>query len=247
MKERLQKIISRAGIASRRKAEELIIEGRVSVNNVIVLELGTKADMTRDMIAIDGEAISSPENKTYVLLNKPSGYICSRSDPESRPTVIDLLKDIDERIFPVGRLDYDTEGLLVLTNDGDFSQILQHPSSNIPRTYLVKVKEVPSLENIKKLSNGIVIDNVKTNKAKIKIVNRLPKNTWLEVILWEGRNRQIKKMFEAIGHRSLRIIRTEFGPITLKSLPLGAYRFLNKKEINGVKRWAGGDLSKSSN
>ncbi len=236
MKERLQKIISRAGIASRRKAEELIIEGRVAVNNAIVLELGTKADIKKDKITIDGEAISSPENKIYVLLNKPAGYICSRLDPEDRPTVIDLLKDIDERIFPVGRLDYDTEGLLVLTNDGDFSQALQHPSSNIARTYLVKVKEVPSTENIIKLTNGIYVDNVKTNKCKIKVVNKLPKNTWLEVILWEGRNRQIKKMFETIGHRTLRIIRTEFGPITLKNLPQGSHRFLNKKEINEVKR-----------
>jgi len=166
MKERLQKIISRAGIASRRKTEELIIEGRVAVNNTVILELGTKADITKDKITIDGEAISSPENKIYVLLNKPAGYICSRSDPEDRPTVIDLLKNINERIFPVGRLDYDTEGLLVLTNDGDFSQALQHPSSNIARTYLVKVKEVPSSENIIKLTSGIHIDNVKTNRCK---------------------------------------------------------------------------------
>jgi len=234
MKERLQKIISRAGIASRRKAEELIIDGRVKVNNEIITELGSKADITKDRIAIDNEAISGPENKVYLLLNKPSGYICSRTDPENRPTVLDLFENIDERIFPVGRLDYDTEGLLVLTNDGAFSQVLQHPSSNIPRTYNVKVKELPKEEDLEKLRNGIYIDNIKTNRSKIKIINKLPKNTWLEVVLWEGRNRQIKKMFEAIGHRSLRIIRTEFGPLSLKDLAQGSYRFLNKKEINEV-------------
>ena len=173
MKERLQKIISRAGIASRRKAEELIIDGRVSVNNEIIIELGSKADITKDRITIDGEAISSPENRVYLILNKPPGYICSRTDPENRPTVLDLVKNINERIFPVGRLDYDTEGLLVLTNDGSFSQILQHPSSNIPRTYLVKVKEIPKEEDLASLRQGIYINNIKTNKVKIKIVNKL--------------------------------------------------------------------------
>jgi len=236
MKERLQKIISRAGIASRRKAEELIIDGRVKVNNEIIVELGSKADITKDRITIDGEAISSPENRVYLILNKPSGYICSRNDPENRPTVLDLIKNINERIFPVGRLDYDTEGLLVLTNDGAFSQILQHPSSNIPRTYLVKVKEIPKEEDLAKLRQGIYLDKVKTYKAKIKIVNKLPKNTWLEVVLWEGRNRQIKKMFEAIGHRSLRIVRTEFGPLALKNLAQGSFRFMNRKEISEVKK-----------
>jgi pseudouridine synthase len=236
MKERLQKIISRAGIASRRKAEELIIDGRVRVNNEIIIELGSKADITKDRITIDGEAISSPENRVYLILNKPSGYICSRNDPENRPTVLDLIKNINERIFPVGRLDYDTEGLIVLTNDGDFSQILQHPSSNIPRTYLVKVKEIPKEEDLARLRQGIYIDKIKTNEAKIKIVNKLPKNAWLEVVLWEGRNRQIKKMFEAIGHRSLRIVRTEFGPISLKNLAQGTFRFMNRKEINDVRK-----------
>jgi len=236
MKERLQKIISRAGISSRRKAEELIIDGRIKVNNEIITELGSKADITKDKITFDGEPISSPENRVYLVLNKPSGYICSRTDPENRPTVLDLIKNVDERIFPVGRLDYDTEGLLVLTNDGAFSQILQHPSSNIPRTYLVKVKELPKEEDLVRLREGIFIDNLKTNKVKIKIVNKLPKNTWLEVVLWEGRNRQIKKMFEAIGHRSLRILRTDFGPISLKNLDQGSYRFMNRKEINEVRK-----------
>ena len=240
MKERLQKIISRAGISSRRKAEELIIDGRVKVNNEIITELGSKADISKDRITIDGEAISGPENKIYLLLNKPSGYICTRTDPENRPTVLDLLENVDERIFPVGRLDYDTEGRLVLTNDGSFSQILQHPSSNIPRTYLVKVKELPKEDDLEKLRNGIYIDNIKTNKAKIKIINKLPKNTWLEVVLWEGRNRQIKKIFEAIGHRSIRIVRTEFGPLSLKNLSQGSFRFLNKKEINQVRKLGSG-------
>jgi pseudouridine synthase len=236
MKERLQKIISKAGIASRRKAEELIMNGRVSVNNEIIIELGSKADISKDKITIDGEIISSPENKVYLILNKPSGYICSRTDPENRPTVLDLMKDINERIFPVGRLDYDTEGLLVLTNDGSFSQTLLHPSNNIPRTYLVKIKETPNEDDLIRLGQGIYIDNIKTNKAKIKIINKLRKNTWLEVVLWEGRNRQIKKMFEAIGHRTIRIVRTEFGPLSLNKLKRGTFRFMNKNEINDVKK-----------
>lgn len=236
MKERLQKIISRSGTASRRKAEALIIEGRVAVNGKPVTELGTRADRSKDVITIDGEAIASPENRVYVILNKPAGCICSRTDPENRSTVIELLKDIEERIYPVGRLDYDTEGLLVLTNDGEFSQQLQHPSSNIPRTYQVKVKSVPTEEDLERLRKGIIIDRIKTNPAKIKIVSKTHKNTWLEVILWEGRNRQIKKMFESIGHRTLRIIRTQFGPLSLKNLPAGTYRYLNKREISAVRQ-----------
>jgi len=238
MKERLQKIISRSGVASRRKAENMIVQGRVAVNGQPVTELGARADSAKDVITIDGEAIASPENRVFVILNKPAGCLCTRTDPGNRTTVLDLLKDIAERIYPVGRLDYDTEGLLVLTNDGEFSQKLLHPSSHLARTYRVKVREIPSEKDLDRLRRGILIDRIKTNPAKIKIVDRLQKNCWLEVTLWEGRNRQIKKMFESIGHRTLRIIRTRFGPLELKDLPTGAYRFMTRKELNAVRTTA---------
>ncbi|MEI6126200.1 MAG: pseudouridine synthase [Pseudomonadota bacterium] len=238
MKERLQKIIARAGFASRRKAEELILHGRVSINGSVVTELGTQADPGRDIIAVNGVPVGQAENKIYILLNKPYGYITSLHDPEGRPTVISLVKDVTERIVPVGRLDYDTEGLLILTNDGDFSQILQHPSYRIDRIYLVKVKGFPAQQVVEKLQAGVFIEGKKTAKSRIRVVKKAQKNTWFEIILREGRNRQIKKMFEAVQHTVLRIIRIQFGPLTLDDLPTGTYRFLNKKEIEEVKSLA---------
>ena len=241
MKERLQKILARAGISSRRKAEELILEGRVTINGSVVLELGTKADPTHDVISLDNMVIAAAENKVYVMLNKPPGYITSLSDPEGRPTVMNIVNRIPERIVPVGRLDYETEGLLILTNDGDFSQLLQHPRFQIERCYRVKVKGMPSPVVIEKLKNGVYIDNVKTNKCGIKLLDRLDKNTWLEVRLKEGRNRQIRKMFEVVGYAAIRIIRISFGPLELGALPVGSFRFLSKKEIDMIK-----DLEKIS-
>ncbi len=235
MKERLQKILARAGISSRRKAEELILEGRVTINGSVVLELGTKADPTHDVISLDNMVIAAAENKVYVMLNKPPGYITSLSDPEGRPTVMNIVNRIPERIVPVGRLDYETEGLLILTNDGDFSQLLQHPRFQIERCYRVKVKGMPSPVVIEKLKNGVYIDNVKTNKCGIRVLDRLDKNTWLEVRLKEGRNRQIRKMFEVVGYAAIRIIRTSFGPLELGALPVGSFRFLSKKEIDSIK------------
>lgn len=235
MKERLQKILARAGISSRRKAEQLILEGRVSVNGAVVLELGAKADPSRDVVSLDNMAIAAPENKVYVMLNKPAGSITSLDDPEGRPTVMHIVSGIPERIVPVGRLDYDTEGLLILTNDGDFSQLLQHPRFQIERCYRVKVKGVPAPAALGRLRAGVYIDNVKTNRCAIRLLDRLDKNTWLEVRLREGRNRQIRKMFEVVGHDAIRIIRTAFGPLELGALPVGSYRFLSKKEIEAVK------------
>lgn len=235
MKERIHKIIARSGVTSRRKAEKLIQEGRVKVNGVVVSELGTQIDPHNTVIEIDGIPLTSSENKIYLLLNKPRGYITSTSDPEGRPTVLQLIGNVQERIYPVGRLDYDTEGLLLLTNDGQFAQILQHPRHQVERTYLVKVKGFPSQTKIEKLQQGIFIEGVKTNKAIVRGVRRLQKNMWLEIVLREGRNRQIKKMFDAVGHEALRIIRTQFGPIHLKDLPTGSYRFLTRKEIEAIR------------
>lgn len=236
MKERLQKIIANAGLASRRNAELLIQEGRVRVNGQIVQTLGSKADTSQDKIEVDGLFLDYAQDKVYVLLNKPPGYISTLNDPEGRPTVTALLSNIPERIVPVGRLDYDTEGLLVLTNDGDFSQILQHPRNKVARTYLVKVSGVPAERDLNTIRKKIHIEGIKTSKAELKIATKTRKNSWLEVVLYEGKNRQIKKMFESIGCRTMRIIRTDFGPLSLKDLPTGAYRFLMKKEINDIKK-----------
>lgn len=235
MRKRLQKIIAESGLTSRRKAEQLIQEGRVKVNDNVVSELGAKADSARDRIEVDSTLLEQTENKVYVLLNKPNGYITSLKDPEGRPTVIKLV-NVKERIFPVGRLDYDTEGLLVMTNDGAFAQNLQHPRNEIPRTYLVKVKSVPPKAKIERLQKGIFIDGKKTSRAKIRVVEKTPRNSWLEIVLWEGRNRQIRQMFDSIEHRVIRIIRTEYGPLRLDNLPSGRYRFLNKKEIEAIKK-----------
>jgi pseudouridine synthase len=235
MKQRLQKILSTAGITSRRKAEEMLLQGRIAVNGTIVRKPGSLADTALDLIEVDGVPIGRSENKVYIMLHKPAGYITSVSDPEGRPTVMQLIEKIPERIFPVGRLDYDTEGLLVLTNDGDFAHILQHPRHDIQRTYRVKVHGLPAHAQLEKLRQGVVIDGTKMSCHRIKPIEHTPKNTWLELVLYEGRNRQIKKMFEGIGHRVTRIMRTAFGPLLLDTLPPGAYRFMTKQEIRAVK------------
>lgn len=235
MKQRLQKILSSAGIASRRKAEEMLLKGRITVNGKIITKPGTIADTACDCIEVDGVPIGTTEDKVYILLHKPAGYITTVSDPEGRPTVMQLLDKIPVRVFPVGRLDYDTEGLLVLTNDGEFSHLLQHPRHNVQRTYRVKVQGVPEPAKLEKLRHGIIIDGKKMSFHHMRKLEHTKKNTWLELVLREGRNRQIKKMFEAIGHRVIRIIRTEFGPLVLDTVPVGAYRFMTKQEIRAVK------------
>jgi len=232
MKIRLQKILAQAGISSRRKAEDLILDGKVRINNVIVHQLGTKADPQLDRIEVAGQALPSAQKKVYVMLYKPKGYVTTLRDPEGRPTVMDLVNTIPERLYPVGRLDYDTEGLLLLTNDGDCSQALQHPRHNVARIYLVKVRGRPPVELVNRLEKGITVDGVKTGKSRITVHRSLKKNTWLTMSLWEGRNRQIKKMFAAVGYPVMRILRIGFGPLHLdQSLKPGAYRQLHKGEI----------------
>ncbi len=239
MKQRVQKILARAGIASRRKAEDIILQGRVKINGDIA-KLGVSADLSCDIIEVDGFSVDLPENKVYIALNKPSGCITSSTDPEGRPTVMRYVAGIAERIFSVGRLDYDTEGLLLLTNDGDFSQILQHPSNGIARKYHVKVKSIPTKNMLHKLRQGVIMHGSVKCKARVRLIKTTPKkNAWIEVILMEGRNRQIKIMFDSIGHRVLRILRTEFGPIHLDNLPSGSYRFLTKAEIRSITSLSG--------
>jgi len=235
MKERLQKIIARSGIVSRRKAEEYIRLGRVMVNGKVVTQLGSLADAVHDQVSVDEVELTGPENKVYVLLHKPAGYMSSLHDPEGRKTIDLLYKDIAERLYPVGRLDYDTEGLLVITNDGMFSQLLQHPRYGIEKKYLVKVRGVPREDALKRLRDGVVIDGQTTSRSGVRLVKKALKTSWCEVVLHEGLNRQLKKMFELIGHPTMRIIRTEIGPLQLGRLPVGSYRFLAKSEIEAVK------------
>ncbi len=236
MQERLQKIIAGAGIVSRRKAEELITIGRVSVNGITVKKLGTKADPHRDRIEINGQILPRSENKMYLMLHKPKGYVTTLHDPEGRPTVADLVGSIPERLYPAGRLDYDTEGLLILTNDGAFAHLLQHPSHNIARTYLVKVKGFLSDVTVKKLEQGVYLDGFKTGRVRIKLLRRLQRNSWLEVTIWEGKNRQLKRMFESIGHSTMRIIRVGFGTLKLdRGLKPGTHRNLTRDEIDRLE------------
>ena len=246
--ERLQKIIAAAGIASRRKAEELIASGFVAVNGKVVTELGTKADPERDHIRVNGKLISSPEQKTYIVLNKPKGYVTTTSDPEGRPTVMDLMRGAArERLYPVGRLDWNSEGLLLLTNDGTLANQLMRAASHVPKTYMVKVSGKPSEAAIAKLRAGVRIGGesphhharmkpMRTAPAKIRLATDAP-NPWYEITIIEGRNRQIHRMFEQIGHHVEKIKRIRYGPLEL-DLELGAFRKLSNAEVTALRRAA---------
>lgn len=234
MAERLNKLISQAGIASRRGAEELIRSGEVTVNGQIVTELGTKADPAKDHIKVRGKLINlkltSGREKTYILLNKPKGYLSSAADPEKRPLVVDLVRGFG-RLFPVGRLDFNTEGLIILTNDGEFSNFIAS-SRQIPKVYEVKVKGLPNENAINKLRRGVRLeDGFKTAPATIKPLPSTERNGWFEVTLFEGHNQQIRKMFDAVGHSVVKLRRTAIGPITDHGLKVGQYRALAKSEV----------------
>src|SRR4030066_2364818 len=194
LQERLQKIISAAGAASRRKAEELILEGCVTVNGRVVTELGTKADPEKDAIKVSGKLIHIPQSKTYIVLNKPKGYITSMKDPEGRPVVTELLRGVKARVVPVGRLDYDTEGLLLLTDDGDLAHTLMHPAHKIPKTYVAKVKGVLEEEEVRKLEKGVRVRGRMTAPATVKKIRRAGENSWIEITIHEGRYHQGRVM-----------------------------------------------------
>ena len=256
--QRLQKIMAAAGVASRRKAEELITAGRVTVNGKTVSELGAKADPERDRISVDGRPLRASEPKIYLLLNKPRGYVSTVSDPEGRKTVLELVRGVHARLYPVGRLDYHSEGLLLLTNDGDFAQQMMHASFHVPKTYLVKVSGRPTEEALRKLRAGVTVGGeshsssgrpqrnmaqVKTAPAQIKMV-RAGANPWLEVTLREGRNRQLHRMFERVGHHVEKIKRVRFGSLTLDVEP-GRFRPLTYAEVRQLKAMAAGGQSRS--
>jgi 23S rRNA pseudouridine2605 synthase len=236
--ERLQKIIAAAGIASRRKSEELISSGLVSVNGQIVSELGSKADPEKDHIRVNGKLLQGPERHVYILMNKPKGYVTTLRDPEGRPTVMDLLHGVGARVYPVGRLDYASEGLLLLTNDGDFANFLMKAASHVPKTYMVKVAKTPSSDGLGRLRAGLSISSgngrrVKTAPAKVRLIKEAD-NPWYEVTLMEGRNRQIRRMFEEIGHHVEKIKRVRYGPLELDVHP-GKFRRLTPEEVLRLK------------
>jgi len=236
--DRLQKILAAAGVASRRKAEELISAGRVTVNGKVVTELGSKADPTTDTITVDGKPLQPAQRFAYLLLNKPKGYVTTASDPEGRPTVMDLLGDWPERVYPVGRLDYASEGLLLLTNDGDLAQQLTKAASHVPKTYHVKISGKPSEQALQRLRNGITIPlddgrRVKLSPTKIRLLEDAP-NPWYEITLTEGRNRQIRRMFQELGHYVEKIKRVQLGPLRLDVAP-GKFRSLTGREVQALK------------
>jgi 23S rRNA pseudouridine2605 synthase len=235
MEERLQKIISAAGAASRRASEKLIVEGRVRVNGKVVTELGTKADPNKDHIKVDGKLINPKQPQTYIMLNKPAGYVTTMSDPEGRPTVQDLLKGVKVRVYPVGRLDYNTEGLLLLTNDGDFAHLITHPSHELPKTYLAKIKGMLDDKTAHELEKGVFLEDGKTAPSKVKKVRKEETNSWVEITIREGRKRQVRRMFDRVGRSVIRLKRIRTGNLSLGDLPEGQYRYLTPAEVRALK------------
>ncbi len=233
--ERLQRILARAGIASRREAEKIIKEGRVTVNGKVIMQMGFKADPDKDFIKVDGKRIDRFEPTVTILLNKPKGYVSTVKDPKGRPTVIDLLKRIKWRLYPVGRLDYDAEGLLFLTNDGELAYKLSHPKFLVPRTYMVKVSGVPEEKELLRLKKGVMLEDGIAKAVSCKIIGFSDKNCWIKITVTEGRNRLIKRMFLAIGHPVLKLKRIQFGSIKLGRLPRGEFRFLTNEEVKSLK------------
>lgn len=240
MKERLQKLIAAAGIASRRHAEELIKNGKVTVNGKTVLELGTKADPESDHIKVNGRLINpllKPREKVYVLLNKPKGYLSSLSDPKGRPLVTQLVPASLGRLHPVGRLDFNTEGLLLLTNDGDFTNHITSARNQIPKVYEVKVKGIPSANAIERLRRGVrLADGHRTAPTEIELIEETGVNAWFVVTLHEGRNQQIRKMFDAIGHSVLKLSRVRIGRLGASRLKTGEWRPLTGTEVKQFYR-----------
>lgn len=233
MEERLQKILARAGIASRRKAEEYIRQGRIAVNGKIVTELGFKADPVADRITVDNRPIGA-EEKIYLLLNKPAGYVTTLSDPQGRPKVVDLVTGIPQRVFPVGRLDYDTEGALLLTNDGELANRIIHPSHEVNKTYEARVEGRPDADKIRQLENGILLEGQKTWPARVRVLAENRNETTLELIIHEGKKRQVRRMLAAIGHPVKHLRRTAYGELKLGKLPSGTYRLLTAQDLKKI-------------
>ena len=234
---RINKYIASCGVASRRKAEELIISGRVTINGELITELSTTVDETKDIVEVDGVPINQEEKKVYILLNKPEGYITTVKDQFDRPSVLDILKDVDERVYPVGRLDYETSGLLILTNDGDLTYKLTHPKHEVEKTYLAMVNGIISPEEKRRFENGLQIEDYTTAKAKLKIVKADEEKNYsvCKITIHEGRNRQVRKMCKAIGHPVRNLRRIQMGRINIRGLEVGEYRNLTEDEVKYLK------------
>jgi 23S rRNA pseudouridine2605 synthase len=237
---RLQKVIAQAGVASRRKAELLIVQGRVTVNGKTVTRLGTTVDPAVDTIVVEGRRLPRRALLVYVLLHKPRGYVTTCDDEQGRPTVFDLLKPQVGRLFPVGRLDVNSEGVLLLTNDGSVAHRLMHPRYHIPRTYLVKIQGMIADRDVERLRRGVVLDDGKTLPARVQIVRRAEKSCWLRLTLYEGRQRQIHRMLQRCGGHSVkRLQRVAMGPLTVTGVPLGGHRVLEPFEVARLKQACG--------
>ncbi|MBE7037561.1 MAG: rRNA pseudouridine synthase [Ruminococcaceae bacterium] len=231
---RLQKYLAMANVASRRASEAIILEGRVKVNGCVVTELGTKVS-ANDKVEVDGELVFIAKKKYYIMLNKPSGYVTTASDEMGRKTVLDLISDINDRVYPIGRLDKDTEGLLLLTNDGDFAYEVAHPKHNVEKVYHAFVSGVPGKIALSKLEKGVIIDGIKTKSAYVDVLEVGKNSSVVEIKIHEGRNRQVRKMFEAVGHKVIALQRVAVGKISLGNLPIGKWRHLTEAEIKILK------------
>ena len=236
--ERLQKILAHAGIASRRQAEQFIVEGRVTVNGSTITELGSKADLERDHIKVDGRLIHAPKRLIYIVLHKPDSTVTTVSDPEGRATVMDLLRGVKERVYPVGRLDYHSEGLLLLTNDGDVANAVTSASTHLPKTYVVKVNGTLSADQEQQFRTGLPISGRRTLAAGLKLIHAA-NNPWYEVRLFEGRNNQIRLMFKHLGFLVEKLRRVRIGPVELGPLKPGQFRYLSTEEVEKLKRALG--------
>ena len=244
---RLQKYLADCGVASRRGSEEIIRSGRVRVNGETVTEMGVKIDEDNDLVMVDDIPVRIEKKLVYIMLNKPAGFVTTVSDDKGRDTVMDLVTDIPIRLYPVGRLDYDTEGLLLLTNDGELTYNITHPKNNIPKTYVAEVTGNINMETLTRLRNGVVIDGIRTSPAKVEVIGATQLGTKLEITIHEGRNRQVRKMFESVGCIVKRLKRTKEAGLNLGHLPLGRWRKLSESEVNMLKKIGTGKKSSKEN
>jgi pseudouridine synthase len=231
---RLQKYLAQCGIASRRKAEVFIREGHITVDGIVITDMGAKIDPQRQQVLFDGRLVTAEKTKVYVLLNKPRGFVTTLSDPQGRPVVTSLVKIKDTRLFPVGRLDLDTEGALILTNDGDFAQKVQHPSYEVTKTYEAVVAGRPDMQDIQSLERGIVLEGRTTAPASVRILQSAKRTTHIQITIHEGRKRQVKMMFRAIQHPVLQLKRIAYGNLSLGNLRQGSYRTLTPKDLKKI-------------
>ncbi len=239
MQIRLNKFLAQAGVASRREVDKMIAEGRIKVNGLVIKELGYKIDDEKDRVEVEGKRVERGEGLIYLMINKPPGYLVTLKDHFQRPTIQQLLPPLKKRVYPVGRLDYDSSGLLLVMNDGELAYRLTHPRFKVPKAYLVKVKGEPDPSKLSRLEKGIYLDGKKTAPAKIAQIAGSSKKNLLKIEIYEGRKREIKRMFKAIGHRVLQLRRVSFGGLRLGRLKTGKWRFLTRKEIDILKKASG--------